>query len=46
MGVNLGTSGHETPDAASLALPLWPRVFVYFVYFVVPQTPDPRVSSF
>ena len=39
IGVNLGTSAHETPDAASLALGLWARVFVYFVYFVVPQTP-------
>ena len=38
LGVNLGTSAHETPDAASLALGLWARVFVYFVYFVVPKT--------
>ena len=30
----------QRPDAASLALGLWPRVFVYFVYFVVPQTPS------
>jgi len=39
MGVHLGTSAHETPDAASLALGLWTRAFVYFVYFVVPQMP-------
>ena len=30
----------QRPDAASLALGLWHRVFVYFVYFVVPQKPS------
>ena len=40
MGVSLGTSAHEAPDAASLAVGFWARASVYLVYFMAPQTPS------